>query len=133
MSRDFGDDSDSKKAEGIEETAPMGDGLDAAVTEYAAGLDATEALIREQLPDLAHLFDDPPERPKCGARTRYEGNPPCVAPVVRGQRRCRMHGVGGGPATPEGRARISDAQKRRWAAYRAAKAVKGTEGSGEAS
>ena len=54
----------------------------------------------------------------CGANARSTGKP-CHAPRVSGKRRCKLHGgLSSGPRTPEGRKRISDAQKRRWAAYR---------------
>ncbi|WP_343040877.1 helix-turn-helix transcriptional regulator [Pikeienuella piscinae] len=57
-------------------------------------------------------------RPKCGARTR--AGPPCRAPVVAGKARCRMHGgLATGARTPEGRERIAEAQRRRWARWRA--------------
>jgi len=37
---------------------------------------------------------------RCGARTR-SGNP-CRSPVVRGKRRCRMHGGAAGSGAPVG-------------------------------
>lgn len=62
-------------------------------------------------------------RPRCGARCRSRAGAPCRAPVVvdrddqgrpRVRRRCRMHGgLSTGPKTPEGRARIAEAQRRR--------------------
>jgi hypothetical protein len=57
------------------------------------------------------------DRPSCGARTRK--GPACLARVVPGKRRCRVHGgLSTGPRTPEGKARIAGAQRRRWAAPR---------------
>jgi hypothetical protein len=57
-------------------------------------------------------------RPTCGAQTRK--GEPCVARVVPGKRRCRFHGgLSTGPRTAEGKARISAAQRRRWAAWKA--------------
>lgn len=57
------------------------------------------------------------ERPQCGARTRAGGR--CKAPAVRGKARCRMHGgLSSGPRTKEGRARIAEAQRRRWQTIR---------------
>ncbi|MEK6216193.1 MAG: hypothetical protein N2B03_03125, partial [Boseongicola sp.] len=52
---------------------------------------------------------------KCGATTRKVT--PCqMKPVTRSQR-CRLHGgLSTGPRTPEGRERIAEAQRRRWAA-----------------
>ena len=53
------------------------------------------------------------ERPYCEARTRAGGS--CQARVVPGKRRCRMHGgLSTGAKTAEGRARIAEAQRRRW-------------------
>lgn len=54
------------------------------------------------------------ERPRCGARTR--AGAPCQCRIVPGKRRCRMHGgLSTGPRTEDGKARISAAQRRRWA------------------
>ena len=48
--------------------------------------------------------------PRCGARTRSGGT--CCAPVVRGKRRCRIHGgKSTGPRTPEGQER---SRRARW-------------------
>jgi hypothetical protein len=53
------------------------------------------------------------ERPACGARNRCEA--PCAVRVEPGKRRCRFHGgLSTGPKTTEGRARIAQAQRRRW-------------------
>jgi hypothetical protein len=68
------------------------------------------------------------ERPKCGAKTR-EGRP-CLAPAAwdraaRAPRngRCKNHGgASTGPKTPEGKARVAEAQRARWEAWRAARA-----------
>jgi hypothetical protein len=58
------------------------------------------------------------DRPSCGARTRKGA--PCLARVVPGKGRCRLHGgLSSGPRTPEGKARIAAAQRKRWAATRA--------------
>ena len=58
------------------------------------------------------------ERVRCGAMTR-QGHP-CAMTVVPGKARCRLHGgLSSGPKTPEGRARIAAAQKRRWEKLRA--------------
>jgi len=40
------------------------------------------------------------EAPRCGARTR--NGTPCRAPVVKGKRRCRMHGGAAGSGAPTG-------------------------------
>jgi hypothetical protein len=55
--------------------------------------------------------------PRCGARTRTGS--PCQRKVVMGRHRCPRHG--GKPLTEEGRARIAEAQRRRWEAYREAR------------
>ena len=38
--------------------------------------------------------------PRCGAKTRSGGQ--CLAPAVRGRRRCRMHGGAVGSGAPKG-------------------------------
>lgn len=61
-------------------------------------------------------------RSRCGARTR--AGEPCKAPVVAGKRRCRMHGgLSTGAKTKEGRARIAEAQRRRWRRWRKRRGV----------
>ncbi|MGO4916555.1 HGGxSTG domain-containing protein [Pseudogemmobacter sp. W21_MBD1_M6] len=56
----------------------------------------------------------PKERPRCDAATKQLFS--CRNPVVPGKRRCKFHGgASTGPKTPEGRQRISEAQKLRWA------------------
>jgi hypothetical protein len=53
----------------------------------------------------------------CCAKTR--AGAPCIMRVVPGKRRCRFHGgLSTGPRTVEGRARIAEAQRRRWKAFR---------------
>jgi hypothetical protein len=52
-------------------------------------------------------------RPCCGARNRQ--GLPCAVRVEPGKARCRFHGgLSTGPRTAEGRARIAEAQRRRW-------------------
>ena len=54
---------------------------------------------------------------KCGAKTRK--GTPCQMRPIPWSRRCRLHGgLSTGPKTAEGRARIAEAQRRRWAAWR---------------
>jgi len=61
---------------------------------------------------------------KCGAKTRH-GTPCQMKPVSR-SRRCRLHGgLSTGPKTAEGRERIAEAQRRRWAAWLAKRAGDG--------
>lgn len=58
--------------------------------------------------------------PRCGAKTRAGGG--CLVRAEPGRRRCRFHGgLSTGPKTEVGRARIAEAQRRRWQAYRANK------------
>ena len=40
------------------------------------------------------------ESPRCGAKTR--SGAPCKSPVVKGKRRCRMHGGAEGSGAPKG-------------------------------
>jgi hypothetical protein len=55
--------------------------------------------------------------PACGAKTRAGGR--CRVKAVRGKKRCRFHGgLSTGPKTEAGRARIAEAQRRRWRNYR---------------
>lgn len=59
-------------------------------------------------------------RPVCGARTRPGGT--CGQKVVPGKAKCRFHGgKSTGPKSPEGRARIAEAQRLRWQEYRRGK------------
>jgi len=58
-----------------------------------------------------------PARALCGARTRSDGA--CLVRTEAGKARCRFHGgLSTGPKTEAGRERISEAQRRRWLAYR---------------
>jgi hypothetical protein len=54
----------------------------------------------------------------CGARTRRGTSCKCAAIETKlGKWRCKLHGgLSSGPKTAEGRARIAEAQRRRWAA-----------------
>jgi hypothetical protein len=54
----------------------------------------------------------------CGALTRKGTQ--CRCKPLPGKRRCKFHGgASTGPKTPEGRKRIADAQRKRWARQRA--------------
>ncbi|WP_018689623.1 HGGxSTG domain-containing protein [Ahrensia kielensis] len=54
-----------------------------------------------------------PVRAECSAKTR--AGTPCKLKALLGKNRCRLHGgLSTGPKTPEGKMRISEAQKRRW-------------------
>ncbi len=60
----------------------------------------------------------------CGAKTRK--GTPCQMRPIPWSHRCRLHGgFSTGPVTAEGRARIAEAQRRRWAAWRVANASDG--------
>lgn len=55
---------------------------------------------------------------RCGAKTRK--GLLCRAKVIPEKARCRFHGgMSTGPKTPEGRERIAEAQRLRWAKWRA--------------
>lgn len=57
-------------------------------------------------------------RVRCGAKTRK--GTPCRMTSEPGKRRCKFHGGRStGARTPEGKARIAEAQRRRWSAWRA--------------
>ena len=59
-------------------------------------------------------------RVACGAKTTRKGTP-CRNMSEPGRRRCKHHGgMSTGPRTEEGKARIAEAQRRRWAALRRA-------------
>lgn len=54
----------------------------------------------------------------CGAQTRKGTQ--CRAKALPGKARCKFHGgASTGPKTQKGRDRIAEAQRRRWAAWRA--------------
>nr|WP_303645120.1 HGGxSTG domain-containing protein [Rubellimicrobium arenae] len=58
-------------------------------------------------------------RVPCGARTRK--GLPCRLKSEPGRRRCKFHGgKSTGPRTAEGRAKIAEAQRQRWAAWQQA-------------
>jgi hypothetical protein len=58
-------------------------------------------------------------RVPCGAKTRK--GQPCRNKSEPGRQRCKFHGGRStGLKTPEGRARIAEAQRRRWDVWRAA-------------
>ena len=60
----------------------------------------------------------------CGARTRTGA--PCRRTGL-GNGRCANHGgLSSGPRTPEGRARIAEVQRKRWAAWRSRRDIGGT-------
>ena len=59
-------------------------------------------------------------RVRCNAKTRK--GTPCRCQSEQGKNRCKFHGGRStGARTPEGKARIAEAQKRRWAKWREAR------------
>lgn len=79
-------------------------------------LDAKLAVELKRLSDNAAI-KRARERVRCGAKTR-KGHP-CRLLSEAGKRRCKFHGgMSTGPRTPEGRARIAEAQRQRWARWR---------------
>lgn len=80
---------------------------------------AMDALIHRQLAAMLGRIDKrtSTRRVVCGAKTR-PGHP-CRNKSEPGRRRCKFHGgKSTGPKTADGRARISSAQKARWARAR---------------
>ncbi len=66
---------------------------------------------------LEHIDPRLQLRPVCGATTR--SGTPCRRKAVPGKVRCPNHGgMSTGPKTAEGRKRIAEAQRRRWAIWR---------------
>jgi transcriptional regulator with XRE-family HTH domain len=78
--------------------------------------------------ESARLIAKEAERAKrhrrpCEARTRK--GTPCRNKSEPGRRRCKFHGgMSTGPKTPEGKARIAEAQRARWRRYRLEKQSK---------
>jgi len=80
-----------------------------------AWVDAQMALWRER-----EAQRQARRRVVCGAKTRKGGE--CRNKSEAGRRRCKFHGgKSTGARTPEGRARIAEAQRRRWAKWFAGK------------
>ncbi|KAA0909832.1 helix-turn-helix transcriptional regulator [Aquicoccus porphyridii] len=74
-------------------------------------LDRENDRLHRKAQDIAARYRQP-----CGATTRK--GQPCRLLSEPGKRRCKFHGgKSTGPRTPEGKARISEAQRKRWAAY----------------
>lgn len=81
---------------------PMQDRLDARAVAGLDRVNAKEVQRRAQV------------RVTCGAKTR--AGHPCGQKSEAGKRRCKWHGGNStGPKTEEGKARVADAQSRRWA------------------
>lgn len=91
---------------GLTPSDPMQERLDAGARAERARLQGREAERTARA------------RVVCGARTRKGTT--CRNKSEPGRKRCRFHGgKSTGPRTPEGRARIAEAQRRRWARWRA--------------
>ena len=80
------------------------------------GTDANGEILRTSINARDGVLAEGPQ--KCGAQTRK--GTPCRARALPGKTRCKFHGgASTGPKTPEGRKRIAEAQRRRWAKWRA--------------
>lgn len=80
--------------------------LEAAITHELIRMKEREAQRRARL------------RVTCGAKTTRKGTP-CRNKSEPGRKRCKFHGGRStGPRTVEGRARIAEAQRKRWARWR---------------
>lgn len=65
------------------------------------------------------------KKKRCGAKTRT-GKPCKMRPAGLWNDRCWLHGgLSTGPRTAEGRERIAEAQRRRWARWRARTGLRG--------
>lgn len=86
--------------------------FDAMQTRLEAMVEARLALWRERQAQSAACA-----RVRCGARTRKGMH--CRSLSEPGRKRCRFHGgKSTGPRTAEGKARIGEAQRRRWERWR---------------
>lgn len=84
-----------------------------AVQQMAAALEAREVEVQPINPVIIRAG----QRVICGAKTRK--GTPCRCKSEPGRRRCKFHGgMSTGPKTLEGRERIAQAQRRRWAALK---------------
>lgn len=81
---------------------------------------AQEATILAHMAQMQAALDEVAAkcRMQCGAKTRK--GMPCRGKSEPGKRRCKFHGgMSTGARTTEGKARIAEAQRRRWARWRA--------------
>jgi len=90
----------------------------------AASVAAIDALIADwgdvDIPEL--LDEEPAARPTCGAKTQM--GTPCRRRLLGNGGRCSLHGgASTGPKSLEGRARVAEAQRNRWATWRARRAT----------
>ncbi len=94
----------------------LGQGNSRAVTRARVqGFEEIDAQIA-LMPIKVH---QPRRRPqRCGAKTRK--GQPCRCKALPGKRRCKFHGgMSTGPRTPEGKAKVAEATRLRWARWRA--------------
>lgn len=99
--------SNARARDGSYTPRPLAALLEAAISQELSRMQEKEAQRRARL------------RVTCGAKTTRRGTP-CRNKSEPGKRRCKFHGgKSTGPKTPEGRARIAEAQRKRWARWRA--------------
>ena len=87
---------------------------------HSAMDDLLEATIAQELSRLKEreALRLARRRVVCGAKTTRKGTP-CKNKSEPGRRRCKFHGgMSTGPKTPEGRERIAEALRKRWAKWR---------------
>lgn len=88
----------------------------------AARAEAAAIAAMEQRRQVRLATANARRRVRCRARTRK--GTPCRCKSEPGKARCKFHGgLSTGARTPEGRARIAEAQRRRWARWRAARGI----------
>lgn len=98
--------SNARARDGSYSPSPLDALLEAAITQELSRMQEREAQR------LARL------RVTCGAKTTRRGTP-CRNKSEPGRKRCKFHGGRStGPKTPEGRARIAEAQRKRWARWK---------------
>lgn len=91
--------------------------------ESSFGIMRSSVRARDRVLESCYLpcFREP--RARCGAKTRK--GTPCKGKPTSSKSRCKFHGgASTGPRTLEGRARIAEAQCKRWAAWRVCQAPK---------
>ncbi len=98
-------------ASGLLETAPIGARLCIDFEPKITSVRAHEQLADSRPGTRSQLHPAFLDAPRCGARNRR--GLPCMAPALRGRKRCLRHGgLSCGPRTPEGRARSRAAHLR---------------------
>lgn len=94
-----------------------GDGVLAFADEVQVALDRHNTRVAARV-----AYYNATRRVICAAKTRK--GQPCRLKSEPGRTRCKFHGgKSTGPKTAEGKARIAEAQRQRWAAYRKQRAV----------